>query len=257
MATCERRILVTAVSSEEDQVDALLAALSQPGAGHLPLDQALGDVAALAARLVPGADGAGLAISRPDLVTISATAPFVTTVDQLQTRVGEGPLILAARTSKPVRTGALSEDDRWPALRPRAVELGVNSAMSIPFVAANGDRGVLTVYAQGRDAFDERARSLAELIAAPAAIAVQNAQVLARTKELLVELKGALERRAVIDRAIGVMAARNCYSEQQALGRLLRMSVHEGQDLYAMARSVVDDALRQTVARFEDGAHRD
>jgi GAF domain-containing protein len=87
-------------------------------------------------------------------------------------------LILAARTSKPVRTGVLSEDNRWPALRSEAVELSVNSALSVPFIAANGGRGVLTLYAQSRDAFDERARSLAELVAAPAAIAVQNAQVL-------------------------------------------------------------------------------
>jgi GAF domain-containing protein len=245
-------------STEKDQVNALLAAITQPaGAGHLRLDDALRDVAALAARLVPGADGAGLAIPRPDLVTVSATAPFVTTVDELQTRVGEGPLILAARTAKPVRTGALSEDDRWPALRTRAEELSVNSAMSIPFVAAQGGRGVLTVYARGRDAFDENARSLAQLIAAPAAIAVQNAQILTRTEDLVSELKDALDRRAVIDRAIGVMAARNCYTEEQAMSRLLKMCLHEGQDLHTMARTVVDDALRQTAARFTDSTSRD
>jgi GAF domain-containing protein len=156
-----------------------------------------------------------------------------------------------------VRTGALSEDDRWPALRSDAVELSVNSAMSIPFIAANGGRGVLTVYARGRDAFDENARTLAELFAAPAAIAVQNAQLLTRTRDLVSELKEALERRAAIDRAIGVMAARNCYTEEQALSRLLRMCLHEGHELHTMARVIVDDALRRTAARFEDGSSRD
>jgi hypothetical protein len=76
IGTYQRRISASPASAEKDQVNSLLAAMTQPtGAGHIPLDDALRDVAALAARLVPGADGAGLAIPRPDLVTISATAP--------------------------------------------------------------------------------------------------------------------------------------------------------------------------------------
>jgi hypothetical protein len=64
------------VVDEKDQVSALLAAMTEStGAGQIPLDDALREIAALPARLVPGADGAGLAIPRPDLVTITATAP--------------------------------------------------------------------------------------------------------------------------------------------------------------------------------------
>ena len=47
----------------------------------------------------------------------------------------------------------------------------------------------MNVYAKGRHAFDERAAELGEIYAVPAAVAVQNAQVLAQTQRLAVQLE--------------------------------------------------------------------
>ena len=54
----------------------------------------------------------------------------------------------------------------------------------------------------------------------PAAIAVQNAQVLEQTKRLASQLQAALSTRAVIERAIGIMMSRSGGTETEALDRL-------------------------------------
>ena len=52
-------------------------------------------------------------------------------------------------------------------------------------------------------------RSWVQIAAVPAAVAVQNAQVLAQTQRLAAQLQSALETRGVIDRAIGIMMSRS------------------------------------------------
>ena len=67
----------------------------------------------------------------------------------------------------------------------------------------------MNVYARAKHAFDDRAAELGEIYAAPAAVAVQNAHVLAQTQRLAARLQHALESRAVIERAVGIILSRS------------------------------------------------
>ena len=78
----------------------------------------------------------------------------------------------------------------------------------------------MNVYAHAKDAFDERAEQLGELFAVPAAIAVQNAQILAQTQRLAAKLQSALTNRAVIDQAIGILMSRSGVTADEAFSRL-------------------------------------
>jgi hypothetical protein len=109
--------------------------------------------------------------------------------------------------------------------------------------------GAMNVYAHAKNAFDDRSVSLGELYAIPAAIAVQNAQVLARTQRLVAQLRSALETRGVIDRAVGIMMSRSGGTEQEALERLRALSQHEHRRLAVVARQIVDEAVRRAEAR--------
>jgi GAF domain-containing protein len=60
----------------------------------------------------------------------------------------------------------------------------VHSVLSLPLISADTVVGAMNVYAHPRGAFDERAEQLGQLFAVPAAIAVQNAQILAQTQRL-------------------------------------------------------------------------
>jgi hypothetical protein len=72
------------------------ASVNSPGAllmRQQPLTAILQHVAAYAAAAIPGADGAGLTLlddGRAD--TIVASEPFVVAVDELQYRLGQGPV---------------------------------------------------------------------------------------------------------------------------------------------------------------------
>jgi AmiR/NasT family two-component response regulator len=88
----------------------------------------------------------------------------------------------------------------------------------------------------------------------PAAIAVQNAQVLAQTKRLAAQLQNALSTRAVVDRAIGILMSRSGVTEHEALERLRGLSQHEHQKLAVVAQQIVDEAVRRARARHGERA---
>ena len=237
-------------SAEDDDLRESLANLARLATNRLPLEELLTRVATYAVQAIPGADGAGLTLleeGRSD--TIVATADFVREVDDIQYGMGQGPCITAARDGQTVMSGSLGADSRWPRFGGTIARLGVHSVVSLPLVTPDGVVGAMNVYAHGKNAFDDRAAELGEVFAAPAAIAVQNAQVLAQTQRLAAQLKSALEIRGVVDRAVGIMMSRSGGTEHEALERLRAMSQHEHQKLALVARQIVDEAVRRAEAR--------
>ena len=155
-------------------------------AASIDLEQMLERVATLAAHAIPGADGASVALLHPDgtghrVDAIASSAPFVAGIDEIQYAVlGEGPCLTAALERRTVRAGSLGGQKLWPRFGPRVGRLGVHSVMSLPLQVSDHVVGVINMYARDKDVFDKRAEQLAELFAAPAAVAAHNAHVLAR-----------------------------------------------------------------------------
>jgi hypothetical protein len=200
----------------------------------------------------PGGDGAGLTLleeNRAD--TIVATASFVREIDDIQFGLGQGPCITAASEGRTIICGSLGADPRWPRFGGRVARRGVHSVVSLPLIVPDGVVGAMNVYAHAKDVFDERAAELGVVFAIPAAIAVQNAQVLAQTKRLATQLQAALETRGVIDRAVGILMSRTGSTEQQALDRLRSLSQHDHHKLAVVTRQIIDEAVRRARA-----AHR-
>ena len=184
-------------SAEEHDLQEGLAGLSRLSTNRLGLEDLLTRVARFAVRAIPGADGAGLTLLEADRAnTIVATATFVSEIDDIQYGLGQGPCITAAREGQTVMSGSLGSDPRWRRFGGAVARLGVHSALSLPLATPDGVVGAMNVYAHDRHVFDERAAELGEIFAVPAAIAVQNAQVLAQTQRLAVQLQSALETRA-------------------------------------------------------------
>jgi GAF domain-containing protein len=125
----------------------------------------------------------------------------------------------------------------------------VHSALSLPLITPEGVLGAMNVYAHDKNAFDERAAELGEIFAEPAAIAVQNAQVLAQTRRLAQRLQSALETRGVIDRAVGILMSRGGGTAEEALERLRALSQHEHHKLPLVAQQIIDEAVRRAEAR--------
>ena len=239
--------------AEDDGLADSLAALAQLSTGKLDLLDLLTQVATFAVRAIPGADGAGLTLIEADRSdTIVKSEQFVHEVDDIQYSLGQGPCISAAAAGRTMRSGSLGQDPRWPEFGSRVAALGVHSVLSLPLVTADGVVGAMNVYAHAADAFDDRSEHLGELFAVPAAIAVQNAQILAQTQRLAANLQAALTNRAVIDQAIGILMSRSGITADEAFERLRTLSQREHTRLAEIATGVVEAAVRRARGRHHD-----
>ena len=231
--------------ADDPRLAGSIAALSKLPAGTMGLADMLTQVAALAVKAIPGADGAGLTllrINRADLIVKSE--PFVRAIDDIQYGIGEGPCISAAATGQTRRSGELNNDDRWLQFGPRASGLGVHSALSLPLVASTGILGAMNIYAHDPNSFDQHSQNCGETFALSAALAVQHAQILDQTTRLIDQLRSGIKGRGIIDQAIGVLRRRTGDTTNQALGRLKEISQIQQISLAAAAASILDSTTR-------------
>ena len=235
---------------DEQHLNDSLAALSAVVTGDAGIEPTLVRIAALAVNAIPGAEGAGLTLlerSRPQ--TVVATAEFVTTVDDIQYLLDEGPCVSAVAEGRTVTSGNLGGEPQWPRFGPRVGRLGVHSVLSLPLLVGDRVIGAMNVYAHPKGAFDTDSVRLGEAFAGPAAVSVANAQLLAEAQRVIEQLREALVSRAVIDQAIGIMMSRGGGSADAAFDRLRQMSNTENVKLAEVARLLVVDATARARAR--------
>jgi len=229
-------------------------------AGARSVDEMLSQVAEFAVRAIPGADGAGVTLIHPhdissghDALRIQAwsvTAEFVRVIDTLQyEQLQEGPCITCMRSRRPAVSGSLGSDRRWPRFGGRVARMGVHSVLALPLIVGEQVIGAINSYAHGRDAFAEHAVQLGTQFAGPAAVSVYNAAVLENAQRRTMQLQQALQSRAVIDQAIGIVRSRSGGTAQEAFDRLTRISQNEHIKLAAVAERLVQEAVRRVRAR--------
>ncbi len=255
------RLALTAEQETADEADLQTSLVDLAGlvSGSSGLQGLLQKVAVFAAHAIPGADGAGVTLLRFDgsegrVEALAASHPFVSEIDRIQyVAVKEGPCITAALERRTVRSGSLGGESMWPHFGPRVGRLGVHSALSLPLILPNQTVGAINVYAHAKNVFDDHAAELGELFAAPATVAVHNAQLLAQAVTLAEQLQTALSTRPVIDQAIGLLRGRSGGTAAEAFNRLRVISQRDHVKLADVAQQIVDDAVRRARARHSQG----
>jgi GAF domain-containing protein len=237
-------------AAEDDDLEEGLTALSRLATGRMGLEETLLQVAQCASRAIPGASGVGLTlIEKGRADTIVATESFVTEMDTVQYHLKQGPCISAVAGEQPVISGSIASDPRWPQFGPQSAGFGVQSSLSIPLITADGVVGSLNVYAHEKDVFDDRSALLGGYFGVPAAIAVQNAQILAESQRLALHLRKALSNRITVERAIGVLMTRSGESPDEAMAKIRTISHTEHKKIDVVAQNIVDTAVRRAHAR--------
>jgi GAF domain-containing protein len=242
---------------QSDEVDLRVGLTGVAGivADARAVDEILRKIAEFAVQAVPGVDGAGVTVirnhdgarTRPEWVV---TADFIRDIDMVQYQeFAEGPCITCMRSRRPAVSGSLGSDSRWPRFGGRVARMGVHSVLALPLVVGDELVGAINSYARGRDAFADHAVKLGMQFAGPAAVSVYNAQLLAGARERTTQLQNALETRAVIDQAIGIVRSRSGVSVDEAFDRLKRMSQDENVKLHLVAEALVEEAARRARAR--------
>jgi GAF domain-containing protein len=248
---------LSAAQREADEVDlyASLRGVAGIVAGARGVIDLLREVAEFAAQAIPGVDGAGVALidlerDKSRVQTWAATAVLVQEIDKVQYgELNEGPCITSMQTQRAVVSGSLGSDSRWPSFGGRVARMRVHSALSLPLIVGDQVIGAINTYARDRDAFGEHAMRLGSQFAGTAAVSVYNAQLLAKAQERTSRLQRALDSRAVIDQAIGIIRSRSGVGAEVAFDRLVRMSQAENTKLQVIAQRLVEEAVRRARAR--------
>jgi GAF domain-containing protein len=211
--------------------------------GTTSLDGVLERVADLAKRAVPGADEVSVTLVRnQNPYTATYTGSIALQVDEWQYQGHKGPCLEAAADQSVVSVLDLASDSRWPDWAERASTAGVRSSLSVGLPSQEKVTGALNMYALAPQAFDEDAILVSRTFAGYAAVALANAALYNTTADLAEHMRAAMESRAVIEQAKGIiMFDRRCTPEE-AFAILSRVSQDSNRKVRDVAAALVAQA---------------
>src|SRR3954447_1522959 len=209
---------------------------------ELSMDGLLQTVAELAKSVMPGnPETSVLLLVKDQPSTVVSTGQLAVVLDERQYERSHGPCLHAARTGEQVEIADTRTDRRWPDYLPRAVEAGNLSSLSIPLAIDEGEQvsGALNIYARVPDAFDETSRSVATRFGPYASVAAGNMYAYRSARDMADNLQAALESRAVIDQAKGVLIERHKLTPDQAFQLLAQASMNANRKVRDIAADLV------------------
>jgi GAF domain-containing protein len=199
----------------------------------------------IAARLFPSGYEASIMIVATDEEpeTVAVTDPEVLRLDRAQYESGTGPCLEAARIRSPVRTDLEGARERWPQFAKTAEEMGVYGYLSAPIVNGRGVIGSFNLYSRTEESFDAIDAALLTLFTNAALAAVANAERYRTARNLADELRTALETRADIDHALGILMAKHRVTAAEAWTLLSRQSQNRNVKVRELADQIIASAL--------------
>ncbi|MGY1696874.1 GAF and ANTAR domain-containing protein [Geodermatophilus sp. SYSU D00814] len=219
----------------------LWRALSRLQLVNRELSDVLGEVTRLAAEQVPGVDAASITLVRGDTpLTAAHHGDMALAADEMQYERGHGPCLDAGRGGVQLRIDDMRTETRWPDYTARVVDVGVLSSLSTPLPYQGTSIGALNLYATRVDAFvsadaAEAAREVAEAVA----VAVANADAHATLGDHARNMELAMQSRAVIEQAKGVLMAQRGVDAEGAFDMLRAASQRYNRKLRDIAAGIV------------------
>ena len=223
------------------------AELGQMRLGDGDLRAVLGRVAELARQTLPGAVGASVTLIESDRAhTAAFTGPLARDLDETQYREGHGPCLEVAQSSGTLAVPDMAAETRWPGFARRALDAGIGSSVSVALPLQQAVIGALNIYAAQPAAFDPGAIELARTFAGYAAVAIANAHLYQTTATLAENMRRAMETRAVIEQAKGIIVAQQHCTPEQAFELLTRLSQATHRKLRDCATDLVTSTINNT-----------
>ncbi len=204
------------------------------------LDGVLDRVAGLARRALPGAGEVSITLVRDrGPYTAAFTGQLALDLDEWQYAQHGGPCLRAAAEKATVSVPDTAADDRWPAWSPRAAASGAGSVLSVGLPILDTVSGALNIYGREPGAFDDDTVLLAQTFAGYAAVALANAHLYHSTANLVQHMQAAMENRAVIEQAKGIiMGERRCTADE-AFAVLTKVSQDSNRKVRDVAAALV------------------
>ena len=198
----------------------------------------------LAKLVLPGPIEASISLLVNDKATTAVfTGKLALDCDESQYGRGYGPCLHAASSGETTEVADTRTDTRWPDYMRSAAERGALSSLSVPLPMSEGVAGALNLYNREPHAFDEGSRSAATRFVPYAAVAASNMHAYQDARTVADNLRTALESRAVIDQAKGILMERHKLTADQAFQLLARTSQQQNLKLRLVAEELVMTCL--------------
>jgi transcriptional regulator with GAF, ATPase, and Fis domain len=205
----------------------------------------LTQVANLVGQSLPGADQASVTLVRGERAHTAAFSGLTALhLDEVQYEYGHGPCLDAAANAQTVVISDMATDDRWREFAARAAQMGILSSLSVGLPVQQDIVGALNVYGRKVDAFDGDAVTAAETFASYAAITVANVVTHENTRSLAEHMQKAMESRAVIEQAKGILMGQRGCDADEAFAILVRLSQQTNRKLRDVASLLVEKTVQ-------------
>jgi GAF domain-containing protein len=223
-------------------VEDLLRELTRVVLVDRTLTDVLTEVTRIAAKGVPGAESSSITLIRDEQpFTAAHYGEMALAADELQYEKGYGPCVDAGRAGVLLRVDDVRTEERWPDYMAHVQETGVRSSLSVPLPYQGSFIGALNNYSTKPAAFagPESLRAGLE-VAEVVAVAVANADAHWQLGEQARNMGLAMQSRAVIEQAKGVLMAQRHVDADQAFEILREASQRYNRKLRDIAMGIVD-----------------
>jgi GAF domain-containing protein len=237
-----------ATGTSDADVDEALRALSRLLLTDETLETTMRLVLDVVVQAVGGHDAASVTlVDERGARTVAATDERAWRLDGVQYATGAGPCLHAVRTGDRVLVDPAEASEtasEWPAFYAAAREVGLRCFVAVPLLVDGNAIGALNLFAHTDAATSRWSTDVLTLLAEQASVTLANAQRYAAATTLVRQLTEALESRAVIEQAKGVLMARHRVDADQAFDLLRHGSQQQNRKLRVIAAELVETAHR-------------
>jgi GAF domain-containing protein len=193
-------------------------------------------------------DGAGLMLADIDhhLLNAAVSDDRMKHLEELQIRHQEGPCISAFDDKELVRAEDLSSEQRWPSFSKHAVARGVRAVLASPIPYNQDAVGVVAVMSEDRRPWSAEAELALLAFTDLAALLIATMLMGEQQTELASQLQSALNSRAIIEQAKGVLIGQQGISAHAAYVQLRAQARSERRKIAIVAAELVRGAIRNS-----------
>jgi len=183
-------------------------------------------------------DGAGLMLADVDHHLLNAA------VSDERMHPQEGPCIAAFEDKELVRAEDLYTEERWPVFSKHAIARGVRAVLASPIPYNQDAVGVVAVLSEDRRPWSAEVELALLAFTDLAALLIASMLLGEQQTELAAQLQSALNSRAVIEQAKGVLIGQHGLTAHDAYAQLRARARAERRKLAIVSAEVVRDAIK-------------
>jgi len=149
-------------------------------------------------------------------------------------RIGEGIAGKVASQNKPIAIYDISKEPEYK-YKDIATKEGLRSLLSVPLSVKGRVIGVLNNYTSHPHKFTNDEINILTTVANQAAIVIENAELMVKTKVIQEEL----EARKLIERAKGILMREQNYSEEEAFRKIQKQSMDMRKSMREISEAII------------------